>query len=270
MTGSGAFLGSSMRRRFVASVTFCSAVRSSSHRGSLGAPPEVPPELPTELPTEIPFGGRLGAEGRDRFQNHKFMGVIHKFTRTCGVFMWALVALISTGCHVDRPIHPLRLEGFPGEPVVANLFPLRDGMSWTFQDRLNPEAAPLVFTVQKKGLNTYYLDGGANTGPLELAWSGGFLELRREGVALDRILKYPGKAGETWVINEAIFTIFGYDTISVLGEEKRALVVAADRRPLRELGWFVPDMGWVRIRTERRGKVLHDAVLIRHDPGRTN
>lgn len=204
------------------------------------------------------------------FQDHNFMGVMHKNSRICSGFLLVLVVLALTACKVDRPIHPLRLDGFPGEPVVANLFPLRDGMSWTFQDRLDPDAEPLVFKIRKEGLNTYILDGGAGAERLELAWDDGFLAIRREGEVLDRILKYPGKAGDTWVINEAIFTVFGYDTISVLGEEKRALVVAADRRELRELGWFVPGMGWARIRTERRGKVLHDAMLIRYDPGRTN
>ena len=58
--------------------------------------------------------------------------------------------------------------------------------------------------------------------------------------------------------------------LPVLGEKKRALVVAADRRQMREIGWFVPGMGWVRIRTERRGAVLHDAELIRYEPGRMN
>jgi hypothetical protein len=262
MTRSWALFGSRMLRKLVASIDFCSAVSPSSQ--------------PVAVADRLAFANRdscrdcSGGCGGDCFQNHKFMGVIHKFSRTCGVSLLALLVLGSAGCKVDRPIHPLRLEGFPGEAVVSDLFPLRDGMSWTFQDRLNPDADPLVFTVKKKGLNTYVLDGGANTGPLELAWEDGFLEFRRDGEALDRILKFPGNAGDTWVINDAIFTIFGYDEIEVLGEKKRALVVAADRRRIRELGWFVPGMGWVRIRTERRGKVLHDATLIRHDPGRMN
>ncbi|MEM8886052.1 MAG: hypothetical protein AAGD14_18450, partial [Planctomycetota bacterium] len=173
-------------------------------------------------------------------------------------------------CHVERPIHPLRLDGFPGDPVVENLFPLRDGMSWTFEDKLAPDTPPLKLTVRSVGINSYVLEGGRAADRIEIAWNGEFLELSREGQLIDRILKYPGRAGETWVVNQAIFTIFGYDTVEILGERRRALVVAADRRQMREIGWFVPDMGWVRIRTERRGRALHDTYLVAYEPGRMN
>ena len=199
------------------------------------------------------------------FQNRKFMWVIHNSSRICSVCL-----LLLGSCHVDRPIHPLRLEGFPGAAVVDNLFPLRDGMSWTFEDRLDPSAPRLVLTVRRKPLGGFVLLGARGADEVEIAWREGFLELSREGRLIDRVLKFPGKAGETWVVNDAVFTIFGYDDLTILGRKRRALVVAADRRRMREIGWFVPDMGWVRIRTEHRGKALHDTFLVAHEPGRTN
>ena len=96
------------------------------------------------------------------------------------------------------------------------------------------------------------------------------MEVRQGDNVVDRPLKYPGKAGETWLVNQALVTIFGYDDIDVLGKKHLALVVAVDRRETRDLAWFVQDMGWVRLRTERRGKVLRDAHLIAYEPGRMN
>ena len=199
------------------------------------------------------------------FQNRKFMWVIHNSSRICGVFL-----LLLGNCGVNRPIHPLRLEGFPGAEVVDNLFPLRDGMSWTFQDRLDPSARPLVLKLKRDLFRRYHLEGARRADQVEIAWNEGFLELSREGKLIDRILRFPSKAGETWIVNEAIFTVFGYDEIEILGEQRRALVVAADRRQMREIAWFVPDMGWVRIRTERRGRAIHDAFLVAYEPGRMN
>jgi hypothetical protein len=203
--------------------------------------------------------------GAGFFQNRKFMWVIHNSSRTS----WVLLLLLGS-CHIDRPIHPLRLDGFPGAPVVDNLFPLRDGTSWTFEDRLDPEAPRLVLTLRRAPFGKFFLEGARRADKVEIAWNGEFLELSREGQLIDRILKYPGKAGETWVVNQAIFTVFGYDTVKILGEKRRALVVAADRRQMREIGWFVPDMGWVRIRTEHRGRPIHDTFLVAYEPGRMN
>jgi len=217
------------------------------------------------LAASVRFSSRLRrlAQGGARFfQNRNFMGVIAH----CSRISWVCLLLLGS-CHVDRPIHPLRLEGFPGAPVVDNLFPLRDGMAWTFEDRLDPDAEPLVLRLQKRPKQAFTLEGGRGEGKVEIAWKGGFLELRTEGRVFDRILKHPGKAGDTWEVGEAIFTVFGYDDVDVLGEERRALVVAADRRGRRELAWFVPDMGWVRIRTERRGKAVHDAFLVAYERG---
>jgi hypothetical protein len=162
------------------------------------------------------------------------------------------------------------LDGFPGAPVVDYLFPLRDGMSWAFEDRLDPSAPRVELSLRRKPLGGFVLVGARAAEEVEIAWKEGFLELRHEGRLVDRILKYPARAGETWVVNQAIFTIFGYDELEVLGRKRRALVVAADRRRMREIGWFVPDMGWVRIRTERRGRPIHDTFLVAHETGRTN
>ena len=185
-----------------------------------------------------------------------------------GAILLALL-LGAAGCAVDRPIHPLRLDGFPGAPVEPGLFPLRDGMMWTFEDRLKPDAPPLVLRVIKQG-RRYFLEGTKAQERLEIAHVDGFLEVRHGDRVVDRPLKYPGKAGETWQVNQALVTIFGYDDIGVLGEEKRALVVAVDRRQFRDIAWFVQGMGWVRLRSERRGKVLRDARLVAYEPGRMN
>ena len=182
-----------------------------------------------------------------------------------------LLALVlgAGACAVDRPIHPLRLDGFPGAPVEPGLFPLRDGMTWKFQDGLNPDAPPLLLKLSKQG-RRFYLEGTKAGERLEIAHVDGFLEVRQGDRVVDRPLKFPGKAGETWQVNTALVTIFGYDEIDVLGAEQRALVVAVDRRDFRDIAWFVKGMGWVRLRSERRGKVLRDARLIEYEPGRMN
>jgi len=180
-----------------------------------------------------------------------------------------VLAALAAGCAVERPIHPLRLEGFPGAPVESGLFPLRDGMSWKFQDRLHPEAPPLLLKLSKQGSH-YYLEGTKAGQRLEIAHVDGFLEVRLGEQVVDRPLKYPGKAGDTWQVGTALVTIFGYDELAVLGTKRRALVVAVDRRDYRDIAWFVQGMGWVRLRSERRGQVLRDAGLIEYDPGRMN
>jgi hypothetical protein len=179
------------------------------------------------------------------------------------------VAVLAAGCAVDRPIHPLRLEGFPGAPVESGLFPLRDGMTWKFQDRLHPESPPLLLKLSKQGRH-YYLEGTKAGQRLEIAYAEGFLEVRQGDQVVDRPLKYPGKAGDSWQVNTALVTIFGYDEVDVLGTKRRALVVAVDRRDYRDIAWFVQGMGWVRLRSESRGQVLRDASLVEYEPGRMN
>ena len=61
--------------------------------------------------------------------------------------------------------------------------------------------------------------------------------------------------------------MFGYDEIEVLGKKTEALVVAADRGPVRDLYYFAKDLGWVRLRTERTGKTIRDAKLVAFEAG---
>ena len=201
-------------------------------------------------------------------QNHNFMGVSPIYSRRSCVLLAALL-LAGAGCAVERPIHPLRLKGFPGAEVEPGLFPLRDGMRWKFQDRLNPDAAPLLLKLSKEG-RRFYLEGTKAGQRLEIAQVDGFLEVRQGDQVVDRPLKYPGKAGDTWQVGTALVTIFGYDEVDVLGTERKALVVAVDRREYRDLAWFVKDMGWVRLRSERRGQALRDAHLVEYEAGRMN
>ena len=235
-------LESTSSRRFSASRSFCSGVSASVQRSAAGASPKV---------------------GVFR-QKHKFMW---SKTLYSTLFSGCLLLCSLAGCNIDRPIHPLRLDGFPGAPVEEGLFPLRPGMTWTFRDRLNPDAPPLLLKLVKER-RRFYLEGSKAGERLEIGYVDGFLEVKKDGAVVDRPLKYPAKAGDTWEVNKALVTIFGYDELDVLGEERRALVVAVDRRQFRDIGWFVKGMGWVRLRTERRGQVIRDAVLIAYEPGR--
>ena len=191
------------------------------------------------------------------------------YSRRYGVCPLALLLLLTCACTFDRPIHPLRLDGFPGAPVEPGMFPLRDGMAWTFEDRIHPDAPPLELRVVREH-RRFYLIGTKQEEQLEIAHVDGYLEVRHGDRVVDRPLRFPGKAGDTWLVNQALVTIFGYDDVDVLGEQKRALVVAVDRRQMRDLAWFVKGMGWVRLRTERRGKVVRDARLTAYEPGRMN
>ena len=243
-------LESTSSRRFSASRRFCSAVSPSVH-------------------ARLSVQARLAAL-RVVFQKHKFMGSNSVYSRTCcGCLLICCLVGGLSGRHVDRPIHPLRLDGFPGAPVEEGLFPLRPGMTWTFRDRLNPDAPPLLLKLIKER-RRFYLEGSKAGERVEIGYADGFLEVKQGDVVVDRPLKYPGKAGETWVVNQALVTIFGYDWLDVLGERKRALVVAVDRRHYRDLAWFVQGMGWVRLRTERRGHAVRDAVLVAFEPGGMN
>lgn len=210
--------------------------------------------------------------GGDLRQNHNFMGVSPIYSRrSCALLLGLVLGLPvwGVGCAVERPINPLRLKGFPGAPVEPGMFPLRDGMLWKFQDRLHPEAAPLLLKLTKEG-RCYYLEGTKAGQRLEIAHVDGFLEVRQGDQVVDRPLKYPGKAGDTWQVGTALVTIFGYDEVDVLGTERMALVVAVDRREYRDIAWFVQGMGWVRLRSERRGQALRDAHLVEYEAGRMN
>jgi hypothetical protein len=156
----------------------------------------------------------------------------------------------------------MRLEGFPGAPIEPGLFPLRDGARWAFLDE---QGRPLLLSVRAKD-GKYALAGQAE-GEAEIREHEGFVEILYEGNLVDRPLKLEGAAGDQWRAAGALYMAFGYEEIEVLGKKTRALVVAADRLPVRDLYWFAKDIGWVRLRTERQGKTVRDAKLVSFEPG---
>lgn len=174
------------------------------------------------------------------------------------------VLLLVCACAGERPIHPMRLEGYPGAPIEPNLFPLSPGARWVFADgdrrlelELREEGGQIVLAGRKEGHAT------VRAGPE-------FVEILYEGKVVERPLKLTGRVGDEWKAGGARYTAFGYDETEVLGKTRRALVVAADRPPVRDLYWFVEGIGWARIRTEREGRVVRDARLVEFDPGRAN
>jgi len=169
---------------------------------------------------------------------------------------------IAAGCAADRPVHPMRLEGFPGAKIEPGLFPLRDGARWTFADK---EGRSLVLSIRREG--DEYLLSGQTEKEAGIRLKDGFLEISYQGQVVDRPLKIEGQAGDRWEAAGAVYTVFGYDEIDVLGTPVRALVVAADRPPIRDLYWFAKDRGWVRLRTERNGRTVKDARLVSFEPG---
>ena len=182
-----------------------------------------------------------------------------------------VVSLVVGGCSkYERPIHPMRMEGFPGAPVEPDLFPLREKMVWRFRDRLAPDEPLLELEVRADGSGHVLTDPTKEQARIALVQRdsavdtllrGVFLEIRRKGRVV-RPLKLSGRVGETWPGGgKTRCMAFGYDRIDVLGKPRRALVVGIDRLPGRELYWFVREMGWVRIRKERDGRVIHDLVL---------
>lgn len=173
-----------------------------------------------------------------------------------------VLSCLALACASDRPIHPMRLDGFPGAPIEPGLFPLRDGARWTFSDDQGKE---LVLTVRRKD-GTYAL-AGQTAGEAEIREQEGFLEILYEGNLVDRPLKMEGAIGDQWTAAGARYMAFGYEEIEILGRKVRALVVAADRLPVRDLYWFAKDLGWVRLRTERKGKTIRDARLVAFEPG---
>ncbi len=172
-----------------------------------------------------------------------------------------LLACLALGCATDRPVNPLRLEGFPGAPIEPGLFPLR-AARWTFADE---QGRPLTLSIREK--EGKYVLAGQTEGEAEIREQEGFLEILYEGQLVDRPLKMEGVAGDQWRAAGAIYMVFGYEEIDVLGKKTRALVVAADRLPVRDLYWFARDIGWVRLRTERNGKTIRDARLVSFEPG---
>lgn len=291
---------------------------------------------------------------------------------------WLVVAW--AGCAGPRPIHPYRLEGFPGAPIEADLFPLRAGTRWVFEDRVDPDRGRLELELEerdgrlvlagtkegeavvrivefKTGRGTerrlvivfgiavdaiieavadHYdirMDEVLGDQPTTPRWqavvdlarrvsvylaseltamplaeiTGRFAVDARETVADARqqvrreaekdpalaqalrdleaeltvqkayhVLKLEGKVGDQWRTKGSMvkkgtrYTVFGYDTVDVLGKPHRALVVAADRMPIRDLYWFAQGIGWVRIRTENQGRAKRDAFLVEFEPGDAN
>jgi len=173
-----------------------------------------------------------------------------------------LLACLALGCATDPPVSPLRFEGFPGAPIEPGLFPLRDGTRWTFGDEQGKTLSLAITAEDGK-----YVLTGQTQGEAEIRISDGFLEILYEGKLVDRLLKMEGAAGDRWQAAGATYMAFGYEEIDVLGKKTRALVVAADRPPLRDLYWFAKDLGWVRLRTERTGKTIRDAKLLSFDAG---
>ncbi|MHC4133761.1 MAG: helix-turn-helix domain-containing protein [Planctomycetota bacterium] len=288
--------------------------------------------------------------------------------------------MLSGSCAGERPVHPYRLEGFPGAPIDADLFPLRAGTRWVFEDRVDPDRGRLelelearegrlvlvgtkegeavvriadveteqgaerrlliVFGVTVEQIVDAVADhfdvreddiyGKQSAGPrwqatVELARrisvflateltstsleeiAGRFVgearattadahdrirlqakedpdlarALRRLQAELTaqkayHVLKLEGKVGDQWYTKGSVvkkgtrYTVFGYDTVEVLGKPHRALVVAADRMPVRDLYWFAAGIGWVRIRTENEGRAKRDAFLVEFEPGGAN
>ncbi len=173
-----------------------------------------------------------------------------------------LLAILLAACATERPVHPFRLEGFPGAPVEGDLFPRFEVARWVFRDRIDPGSPDLVLAMRREG-GAFRLTG-TREGEAELRFEAGFVEIRAGGETVDRILKLEGRMGDHWGSggSDGLATLFGYDRLTVLGESRRALVVAVDRPPLRDLYWFADGLGWVRIRTERRGKAVRDAGLV--------
>ncbi len=152
------------------------------------------------------------------------------------------------------------LEGYPGAAIEKDLFPLKPA-TWVFQDRLDKAREPLRLTIRRSGDG--YVLAGVTQEQADIAERDGYIEIRYKDRIVERPLKVSGKVGDTWRAGgEGLCTAYGYDRVKVLGKERRALVVAVERGPERNFYWFVAGMGWVRIRTERQGRAIRDALLI--------
>jgi hypothetical protein len=162
----------------------------------------------------------------------------------------------------------MKLEGFPGAPIEPDLFPFRDGAVWVFQDRLNSQRPPLRLEVHRR--QDHWILTGTTEEEAILRVKEGFVELEHKGQVIGRPYKLAGYVGDTWSAPGATYTVFGYDTVEVMGEKKRALVVAVDRPPSRDLHWYAAGYGWVRLRTEKQGRAVRDGWLVEYVPGTTN
>jgi len=179
--------------------------------------------------------------------------------------------LFLSGCAaLERPISPWRLEGFPGAPIEPGLFPLRHGTAWEFRDRLDPAGPTLRLELVREGEDLVLRGGEGRTAGVSVSEEDGYLTLSRHGQVVDRPLAIAGKVGDSWPSGPRRATAFGYDRVFLLGREMRALVVAVDGMEgsarARSLYWFARDLGWVRIRTEREGRVTKDAHLVAFTP----
>ena len=340
-----------IRRRFLASVRRC---RSSS------------------VATQPAGRRRNSFQGRRKTIDRK--GIIAQYL----ALLWLVV--LAAGCAGERPIHPYRLEGFPGAPIEADLFPLRAGTRWVFEDRVDPDRGRLeleleeregrmvlvgtkegeavlriveleteqgperrlviVFgvaidevvkavadrfeiradevlgnqptsprwrdTVHRARRVSMFLASELTSAPLaeitgrfageapnavanardripleaaqdrDLARALRELEAELTAYRAYHVLKLEGRVGDQWQTKGSLvkkgtsYTVFGYDTVDVLGKPHRALVVAGDRMPVRDLYWFAQGIGWVRIRTENEGRVKRDAYLVEFEPGGAN
>jgi len=180
------------------------------------------------------------------------------------------VALGLAACGYARPIHPMRLEGYPGAPIEADLFPLRDGVESVFLDDVHPDRAPLRLRLRERD-GRFWLSG-AKGGEVEVRVVNGFVEVVVDGKVVERPLKLEGKVGDRWTLGRRRYTVFGYDELEILGVKRRALVVAVDlHRQIirttpeggteRDLFWYAPGIGVVRMRSEFEGFLKRDARL---------
>jgi len=177
------------------------------------------------------------------------------------------LVLLAISCAGERPIHPYRLEGFPGAPIEPMHLPLEPGARWVFEERVAEGQRELTMTLVER--DGELVITGTRQGEAKVKVVDGFLEVSLAGRAF-RPLKLEGHVGDRWTFAGARYTVFGYDRLEVAGAPHRALVVAADRPPVRDRTWSVPHLGWVRIRTERLGAVMRDAFLKEFHPASAN
>ncbi|MGQ0613592.1 MAG: hypothetical protein ACT4PV_07650 [Planctomycetaceae bacterium] len=180
------------------------------------------------------------------------------------------ILFLSACASLERPISPWRLDGFPGASIETGLFPIEAGIAWEFRDRLEAGAPPLRLNLVREGELLLLRGGEGGSAGVEVSAEQGYLTLSLQGRVVDRPLALAGSVGDSWDSGPRRATAFGYDRLRVLGREVRALVVAVDgiegTARVRSLYWFARDLGWVRIRTEREGRAIKDAILVAFTP----